>query len=105
VLTFDAFPSIVVPQHKEIAMRKINILDDIVEVLYRSAIAIPEIFLEYDVNRVELQVDDEDRPTVFDIVFVESDETEVLLGEITLLEDFTAYVELFDEDEGIIDES
>jgi hypothetical protein len=28
-----------------------------------------------------------------------------LLGEITLLEDFTAYVELFDEDEGIIDES
>ena len=86
-------------------MRKINILDDIVEVLYRSAIAIPEIFLEYDVNRVELQVDDEDRPTVFDIVFVESDETEVLLGEITLLEDFTAYVELFDEDEGIIDES
>jgi len=105
VLTFDAFPSIVVPQHKEIAMRKINILDDIVEVLYRSAIAIPEIFLQYDVNRVELQVDDEDRPTVFDIVFVESDETEVLLGEITLLEDFTAYVELFDEDEGIIDES
>jgi hypothetical protein len=105
VLTFNAFPSIVVPQHKEIAMRKINILDDIVEVLYRSAIAIPEIFLEYDVNRVELQVDDEDRPTVFDIVFVESDETEVLLGEITLLEDFTAYVELFDEDEGIIDES
>jgi hypothetical protein len=105
VLTFDAFPSIVVPQHKEIAMRKINILDDIVEVLYRSAIAIPEIFLEYDVNRVELQVDDEDRPTVFDIVFVESDETEVLLGEITLLEDFTAYVELFDEDDGIIDES
>jgi hypothetical protein len=95
----------VVPQHKEIAMRKINILDDIVEVLYRSAIAIPEIFLEYDVNRVELVVDDEDRPTVFDIVFVESDETEVLLGEITLLEDFTAYVELFDEDEGIIDES
>ena len=86
-------------------MRKINILDDIVEVLYRSAIAIPEIFLQYDVNRVELQVDDEDRPTVFDIVFVESDETEVLLGEITLLEDFTAYVELFDEDEGIIDES
>ena len=86
-------------------MRKINILDDIVEVLYRSAIAIPEIFLEYDVNRVELQVDDEDRPTVFDIVFVESDETEVLLGEITLLEDFTAYVELFDEDDGIIDES
>jgi hypothetical protein len=77
-------------------MRSINILDDIVAVLYQSAIAIPEIFLQYDVNRVELQVDDEDRPTVFDIVFVESDETEVLLGEITLLEDFTATFDIFE---------
>jgi hypothetical protein len=105
VLTFDAFPSIVVPQHKEIAMRKINILDDIVEVLYQSAIAIPEVFLTYDVAKIELVVDDEDRPTVFEIVFVESDDSEIVIGEITLMEDFTAYFELFDEDEGIIDES
>ena len=86
-------------------MRKINILDDIVEVLYQSAIAIPEVFLTYDVTKIELVVDDEDRPTVFEIVFVESDDSEVVIGEITLMEDFTAYFELFDEDEGIIDES
>jgi hypothetical protein len=105
MLTFDAFPSIVVLQHKEIAMRKINILDDIVEVLYQSAIAIPEVFLTYDVTKIELVVDDEDRPTVFEIVFVESADSEIVIGEITLMEDFTAYFELFDEDEGIIDES
>ncbi len=86
-------------------MRKINILDDIVEVLYQSAIAIPEVFLTYDVAKIELVVDDEDRPTVFEIVFVESDDSEIVIGEITLMEDFTAYFELFDEDEGIIDES
>jgi len=86
-------------------MRKINILDDIVEVLYRSAIAIPEVFLTYDVTKIELVVDDEDRPTVFEIVFVESADSEIVIGEITLMEDFTAYFELFDEDEGIIDES
>lgn len=85
-------------------MRSINILDDIITVLYQSAIAIPEIFLNYDVARVELQVDDYDRPTVFDIVYVESDETEIVLGEIVLMEDFTANFEIFDDESGIIDE-
>ena len=85
-------------------MRSINILDDIITVLYQSAIAIPEIFLNYDVSMVELQVDDEDRPTVFDIVYVESDETEIVLGEIVLMEDFTAKFDIFDDESGIIDE-
>ena len=86
-------------------MRNINILDDIVEVLYQSAIAIPDIFLMYDVNKIELHVDDEDRPTVWEIVFVESADSEVVIGEITLMEDFTAIFDLYDADEGIIDES
>lgn len=84
-------------------MRKISILDDIVEILYQTATAIPDIFLLHDVNKVELQVDDEDRPTVFDIVFVESDKTEIVLGEITLMEDFTAYFDIFDADKPIVD--
>lgn len=84
-------------------MRKISILDDIVEILYQTAIAIPDIFLLHDVNKVELQVDDEDRPTVFDIVFVESDKTEIVLGEITLMEDFTAIFDIFDADKPIVD--
>ncbi len=86
-------------------MRKIYILEDIETVLYQSAIAIPEIFLDYDVSKIELHVDDVDRPTVWEIVFVESADSEVVLGEITLMEDFSAYFDLFEEAEGIIDES
>jgi len=56
------------------------------------------ISIRDDIDRVELQVDDEDRPTVFDIVFVESDETELVIGEIVLMEDFTASFEIFSED-------
>ena len=84
-------------------MRNINLLDDIVEILYQSAIAIPEIFLLHDVSKVELQVDDEDRPTVFDIVYVESADTQILLGQITLLEDFTASFDIYDADKPIVD--
>jgi len=79
-------------------MRSINILDDIQAVLLQSAIAIPEVFLNYDVTCVELQVDDVDRPTVFDIVLVESDETELVIGEIVLSEDFTATFDIFEAD-------
>lgn len=77
-------------------MRAINIREDIEAVLFQLAIAIPEVFLNYDVNRVELVVDDEDRPTVWDIVFVESDETELVIGEIVLSEDFTATFDIFE---------
>ena len=86
-------------------MRSIYILQDIETVLLQSAIAIPEIFLNYDVDRVELQVDDVDRPSYWDIVFVESDDTEIVLGGITLLEDFEATFEIFDDNETIIDEA
>ena len=79
-------------------MRGINIREDIEAVLFQLAIAIPDVFLNYDVNRVEIQVDDEDRPAVWDIVFVESEETELVIGEIVLLEDFTATFEIFSED-------
>jgi hypothetical protein len=79
-------------------MRSIYILEDIQAVLLQSAIAIPEVFLSYDVSKVELQVDDVDRPTVWDIVFVESDETELVIGEIVLSEDFEASFDIFDAD-------
>jgi hypothetical protein len=79
-------------------MRSISIRDDIENVLRQFAIAIPEVFLNYDVDRVDLVVDDEDRPTVFDIVFVESDETELVIGEIVLSEDFMASFDIFSAD-------
>jgi len=79
-------------------MRATNIREDIETVLRQLAIAIPDVFLNYDVNRVELVVDDVDRPAVWDIVFVESEETELVIGEIVLLEDFTASFDIFDAD-------
>ena len=79
-------------------MRSINIFQDIELLLLISAITIPEVFLNYDVAKVELQVDDVDRPTVFDIVLVESDETELVIGEIVLSEDFTATFDIFEAD-------
>lgn len=79
-------------------MRATNIREDIEAVLFQLAIAIPDVFLNYDVNRVELVVDDVDRPAVWDIVFVESEETELVIGEIVLLEDFTASFDIFDAD-------
>jgi len=86
-------------------MRTISIREDIDIVLLQLAIAIPDVFLNYDINKVELQVDDDDRPTMYDIVFVESDDNELVIGEIVLLEDFTAVFEIFDENGTIIDEA
>ena len=76
-------------------MRQINILQDIEQVLRELVIAIPDVFLSYDLELIELQCDDEDRPTVWEIVVVESDETELVIGEITLMEDYTAFVDIF----------
>jgi hypothetical protein len=76
-------------------MRAISILQDIEEVLRQLVIAIPEVFLDYDANSIELVIDDVDRPTVWEIVSVESDDSELVLGEVTLLENFTAYIEIF----------
>jgi hypothetical protein len=76
-------------------MRSISILQDIQEVLRQLVIAIPEVFLSYDVDFIDLNVDDEDRPTVWEIVFVESSEFEVVLGQVTLLENFEAHIEIY----------
>lgn len=78
-------------------MRAISIRDDIEQVIRELVIAVPEVYLDYDVNLIELQVDDEDRPTVWEIVFVESDRVELLLGEATLLENFDLVIEIFED--------
>lgn len=78
-------------------MRSINITQDIEEVLRQLVIAIPEVFLDYDVDLIELEVDDEDRPTVWEIVFVESEDTELVLGEVVLLENFEAEITIFED--------
>jgi hypothetical protein len=86
-------------------MRSIYILQDIETVLLQSAIAIPEVFLNYDVAKIELQVDDVDRPTCWDIVFVEDEDSEVVIGEVTLMEDFEASFDIYADNECVLDES
>jgi hypothetical protein len=78
-------------------MRSISILADIEEVLRQLVIAIPEVYLDYDVRLIELAVDDEDRPTCWEIVFVESEETELVIGEVVLLENFEAVIMIFED--------
>ena len=76
-------------------IRSINITQDIEQVLLELVRAVPEVFLSYDV--IELVVDDEDRPTVWEIVFVESETHELVIGQVTLLENFEAIVEIFED--------
>lgn len=77
-------------------MRTISIQSDIEEVLLQYARAIPEVLTAYDIANVEIQLNPEDIDT-WDIIFVESDETEVLLGEIVLNADLTASFDIFED--------
>ena len=77
-------------------MRTISIKSDIEQVLLHYAQAIPEVFTAYDISYVEIQRNPEDT-NVWDIVFVESYESEVVLGEITLHGDFDATFEIFED--------
>ena len=88
---------VIITSVKEPTMRSISIRDDIEQVIRELVIAIPEVYLDYDINLIELQVDDEDRPTTWEIVFVESEETELVLGEATLLENFDLVVDIFED--------
>lgn len=77
-------------------MRTISIKKNIEEVLLQYARAIPEILTSYDIANVEIQRNDEGINT-WDIVFVESDLTEIVLGEIVLYGDFEATFDIFDD--------
>ncbi len=77
-------------------MRTISIKSDITSILLHYARAIPEVFTSYDIANVEIVKNPEDT-NVWDIIFVESDETEVLLGEIVLYGDFEATFDIFED--------
>ena len=77
-------------------MRTISIQSDIEQVLLQYARAIPEVFTSYDIANVEIQRDPLDEG-MWDIVFVESAETEVWIGEIGLNEDFEATFNIFED--------
>lgn len=77
-------------------MRTISIKSHIEEVLLQYARAIPEVFTIYDITNVEIQLNPEEM-NVWDIVFVESFDSEVVLGEIELSGDFEATFHIFED--------
>ena len=82
-------------------MRNISIREDIEVVVLQLVRAIPDVFLNYDVNSVELVEYHEDGLVgSWDIVFVESDDYEVIIGEAVLGSDLFVEIDIFsDEDE------
>lgn len=79
-------------------MRVISIRDDIEQVIRELVIAIPEVYLDYDVDFVELVERDEDgQMYVADIVFVESEETELVIGQALLGTDLILDVDIFED--------
>jgi hypothetical protein len=81
-------------------MRTISIKQDIEQVVLQYVRAIPEVFSAYDIAKVELVVQNNYDGLVYDIVFVESDETELVIGDLTLGTDLSLDIEIYpDEDE------
>ena len=82
-------------------MRNISIREDIEVVILQLVRAIPDVFLNYDVNSVELVEYHEDGLVgSWDIVFVEDDDYEVIIGEAVLGTDLFVEIDIFsDEDE------
>ena len=76
-------------------MRSISIRDDIEQVILQYARSIPEVFMAYDIESIEVW---ERSSLVWDLIFVESEETELVIGEITLNSDFEAFFDIFEEE-------
>ena len=87
-------------------MRNISIREDIEVVILQLVRAIPDVFLNYDVNSVELVEYHEDGLIgSWDVVFVESDDYEVIIGEAVLGSDLFVEIDIFsDEDELLLTE-
>lgn len=88
-------------------MRIISIRDDVEQAVLQYVRAIPEIYLDYDVTRIELVEYHEDGLIgSWDIVFVESDDYEVIIGEAVLGSDLFVEIDIFsDEDELLLTET
>ena len=79
-------------------MRTVSLVPFIVDCLLDLATAIPEIYLDFDVDQIELQYREDDE--AWDIVFVESDDVEVILGTVYVDDEFNAVFDIFtDENE------
>lgn len=93
-------------------MRSISLRDDVEQVILQYVRALPDVFMDYDISRVELvtyneaEAYDEDRhqqASIYsaDIVFVESDETEIVLGELSLGTDLFLEISIYSDETGL----
>lgn len=81
-------------------MRTVNLQQDIEQVLIECVISMPDVFLSYEIDAVDVVYH---RDGYWDVVYVESEETEVVIGKIELLGDFDAKIDIFDVSLPILD--
>lgn len=91
-------------------MRSINIFDDINQILSQYAASIPDIFLNYSgelyvTQNFEDVCREDGEIALFDICIGLDDNTEEVVGEIALFDDFTATFDIFDEKDDFPEES
>jgi hypothetical protein len=84
-------------------MRTISIRDDVEQVALQYVRALPDVFTQFDINRVELveYLQDGDIYSA-DIVFVESDDYEVVLGSIVIGTDLILEVDVYSDENELI---
>lgn len=84
-------------------MRTITLRDDLEQIVLQYVRAIPEIYMDYDIARVDLVEYHEDGQVYSaDIVFVESDDYEVVLGDISLGTDLILEVDIYSDENELI---
>lgn len=83
-------------------MRAFSICDDLEVVILELVRAIPEVFLDYNTGSVEIV---EVYPlcegvvAAWDIVFVESDDYEVVIGDVVLNKSLIAVIDIYSDEE------
>ena len=84
-------------------MRNLSIREDIEVVILQLVCAIPEVFLNYDIKSVGLVEYHEDGLLgSWDIVFVESDDYEIVIGEAVLGTDLFVEIDIFSEEDELL---
>ena len=84
-------------------MRAISIRDDVEQVALQYVRALPDVFTEYDINSVELvEYDAEGVVFAADIVFVESDDYEIVIGDLQVGTDLMLEVDIYSEEDELL---
>lgn len=78
-------------------MRTFDLMDDLEVIMTQYVRAIPEIFMDFDIASVQLARTDDFG--IYDIVSVQNDDTEIVVGEVVLsADDLIMEVEIFSEE-------